>query len=132
MKIVLIFSFLFGSIFMIKEQGLSAKSSVMNYEQALELSQKTDKPIMLKLTASHCKYCKKMDSEVLSDKEVEHMLKQNFICVTINVDNEPLPLNLTKTITPTFIFVDKSGKITSQLPGSWNKKDFIDLLNNRI
>ena len=67
MKIILIFSFLFGSLFMIKEQGFSAKSLEMNYEHALELSQKTDKPIMLKLTASHCKYCKKMDKEVLSD-----------------------------------------------------------------
>jgi len=132
MKIILIFSFLFGSIFMIKEQGFSAKSLEMNYEHALELSQKTDKPIMLKLTASHCKYCKKMDKEVLSDKEVKHLLEQNFICVTINVDKEPLPLNLKRTITPTFVFVDKSGKITSQLPGSWDKKDFIDLLNNRI
>ena len=132
MKIVLIFSFLFGSIFMIKEQGFNAKSSEMNYAQALELSQKIDKPIMLKLTASHCKYCKKMDKEVLADTEVHHLLEQNFICVTINVDNEPLPLNLKRTVTPTFIFVDKSGKITSQLPGSWDKKDFIDLLNNRI
>jgi len=132
MKIVLIFTFLFGLLFMIKEQGFSAKSLEMNYERALELSQKTDKPIMLKLTASHCKYCKEMDNEVLSDKEVKQLLAQNFIYVTLDVEKDPLPLNLKKTITPTFVFIDKSGKITSQLHGAWNKKDFIDLLKNRI
>lgn len=131
MKIILLFSFLFGSVFMIKEQAF-INTEKMTYERALNISKETNTPIMLKLTADNCKYCTKMDREVLSDSAVKNLLNKNFITVNINVNHEELPLGLKRTITPTFIFVDKSGKITSKLPGSWNKKDFMDLLNNRI
>ncbi len=131
MKIILLFSFLFGSVFMIKEQAFT-NSPKMTYEQALGMAKQQNKSIMLKLTAKNCKYCVKMDKEVLADGEVKSLLDNNFITVNINVDKEPLPLNLKREITPTFIFVDKNGNITSKLPGSWSKKDFIDLLKNRI
>jgi thioredoxin-related protein len=73
-----------------------------------------------------------MDNEVLADAEVKKLINANFITLNINVDNEIIPLNFKQKVTPTFIFVDKNEKITSKLPGSWDKKDFIDLLNNRI
>ena len=131
MKIILLFSFLFGSVFMIKEQAFT-ETKKMTYTKALSISKQNNKPIMLKLTADNCKYCTKMDNEVLSDTEVKQLIDANFITVNINVDDEALPLNLKRTTTPTFIFVDKNEQITSKLPGSWNKKDFMDLLNNRI
>lgn len=133
MKIILLFSFLFGSVFMIKEQAFENSTvQKMTYEQALSISKQNNKSIMLKLTADDCKYCTKMDDEVLVDSEVKRLVDENFITVTINVNKEVLPLNLKWDVTPTFIFVDKNEKITSKLPGSWNKKDFMDLLNNRI
>ena len=133
MKIILLFSFLFGSVFMIKEQAFDSNLvEEMTYEKALHLSKQNNKSIMLKLTADDCKYCTKMDNEVLVDSEVKRLVDENFITVTINVNKEVLPLNLKWDVTPTFIFVDKNEKITSKLPGSWNKKDFMDLLNNRI
>ncbi len=131
MKIILLFSFLFGSAFMIKEQAFTPTER-MTYEKALSISKQTNKPIMLKLTADNCKFCTKMDNEVLSDRDIQLLVDENFISVTINVSKEDLPLNLKWTVTPTFIFIDKNEKITSKLPGSWNKKDFTDLLNNRI
>ncbi|CAA6817788.1 MAG: Unknown protein [uncultured Sulfurovum sp.] len=131
MKTILLVSFLFGSILMIKEQSL-LKTETMTYEKALAISKQNNKPIMLKLTANNCKFCLKMENEVLSDIGVKSLLDENFITVSFNVDKEALPLNLEKSITPTFVFVDKNEKITSKLPGSWSKKDFIELLNNRI
>ena len=133
MKIILLFSFLFGSVFIIKEQAFDNNSvQKMTYAQALSLSKQNNKPIMLKLTADNCKYCIKMDNEVLSDNEVKHLVDENFIMLSINVSKEVVPLNLKYSVTPTFVFIDKNEKIISKLPGSWNKKDFIDLLNNRI
>jgi len=131
MKIILIFSFLFGSVFVIKDQAFSA-SDKMTYEKAVSISKESNKLIMMKLTANNCKYCTKMDKEVLSDLEVQEVLSKNFITLNINVDEELLPLGLNRTITPTFIFVDKNEKILSKIPGSWNKKDFLELLNARI
>jgi thioredoxin-related protein len=116
---------------MIKEQAFT-HTEKMTYEQALLISKQNNKSIMLKLTSNDCKYCIKMDNEVLADTAVKSLLDENFITVNINVDNESLPLNLKWTVTPTFIFIDKNEKISSRLRGSWDKKDFIDLLNNRI
>jgi thioredoxin-related protein len=124
------FSVLFGSLFVIKEQAFDVEEK-MTYEEALVLSKENNKVIMLKLTADTCKYCVKMDNEVLSNNEVEHLL-ENFITVTVNVDHEELPLGLERTVTPTFVFVNKNEEILSKLPGSWNKEDFMELLNNRI
>ena len=133
MKIILLFSFLFGSVFMIKEQAFENTTvEKMTYAQALSIAKQNNKSIMLKLTADNCKYCIKMDNEVLADVEVKELVNANFITVNINVDKEILPLNLKRTTTPTFIFIDKNERITSKLPGSWDKKDFMDLLNNRI
>ncbi|CAA6814325.1 MAG: Unknown protein [uncultured Sulfurovum sp.] len=131
MKLILIFSFLFGSVFMIKEQAFLSSDKMM-YEQALELSKVNNKLIMLKLTADNCKYCVKMDNEVFTDNEVNAFVSENFIPVTINVDKEEIPLEINQTITPTFVFINQEGKVVSKLPGSWNKKDFMDLLRNRI
>lgn len=131
MKIALIFSFLFGSAFLMKDQMFVA-SHDMTYEQAINLSQENNKLIMLKITADNCKYCIEMDNNVLADKEVKNMLLRNFITLNINVDKEALPLNLERPTTPTFIFIKKTGEIHSKLPGSWNKEDFLDLLKRRI
>ena len=128
MKFILAFGMIFSSLFILNNEP----TKEMNYNQAIEEAKNSNKMIMLKLTADHCKYCIKMDKEVLADKEVQSVLSQNFITVNINVDKETLPLGLKRTITPTFIFVDKEGKIVSKIPGSWNKKDFMELLLARI
>jgi len=128
MKFIWAFGMIFSSLFILNNEP----TKEMNYNQAIELAKNNNKMIMLKLTADHCKYCIKMDNEVLADKEVKNVLSQNFITVNINVDKEALPLGLKRTITPTFIFVDKEGKIVSKIPGSWNKKDFMELLFARI
>ena len=128
MKFIWAFGMIFSSLFILNNEP----TKEMNYSQALELAKKNNKMIMLKLTADHCKYCVKMDKEVLADKEIKSVLSKNFITVNINVDKEPLPLGLKRTITPTFIFVDKEEKIVSKIPGSWNKKDFMELLLARI
>lgn len=131
MKTVLFVSFLLGSFFVLKEQT-DHEQEKMTYEKALELAKENNKTIMLKLTTDNCKYCTKMDTEVLASDEVQDLLK-HFITVTLNVENEAeLPLGLKRAITPTFVFVNKDEELLSTLPGSWNKKDFIELLNNRL
>jgi len=128
MKFIWAIGMIFSSFFILNNEP----TEELNYHQAIELAKNSNKMVMLKLTANHCKYCIKMDKEVLADKEVQSVLSQNFITVNINVDKETLPLGLKRTITPTFIFVDKEGKIVSKIPGSWNKKDFMELLLARI
>jgi len=39
-----------------------------------------------------------------------------------------LPLGLKAPLTPTFIFVDANGKVLLNMPGAWEKEDFLLLL----
>ena len=99
-----------------------------NYEKGLALAKETNKTVMLKLTSPSCHFCKKMDDEVLSDTEVVALLKKSFILVDINVKKESVPLDLKYKVTPTFFFMDKNEKVIYKIQGSWNKKDFMELL----
>lgn len=130
MKFIWAVGMIFSSFFILNKDDVNENK--MTYSKAVEISKKNNKLIMIKLTADHCKYCIKMDKEVIVDKDVKKILSQNFITVNLNVDKEKIPLGIKRTITPTFIFVDKNQKIVSKIPGSWNKKDFIDLLQARI
>jgi len=133
MKLLLVLSVLLSSLFLLnKSEELKKNDLYVSYNKALEIAKNSDKTIMLKLTAEHCGYCKKMDREVLIQKKVRTLLKEHFVSVEIDVDKETIPLGIKRTITPTFIFVDKNEKILSRINGSWNKSDFLDLLDNRI
>ena len=101
----------------------------VSYEDALKVANEDNKTIMIKMTAQHCKYCKRMDKNVLSDEEVISTIVKDFVSVEIDVDKEKIPLDLNRTMTPTFIFVNKDEKIIKKVIGSWSKKDFLDILN---
>ena len=130
MKFIVLLGVIFSLLFILNKEDINHNK--MSYSQALKMAQKSNRLIMIKLTSDHCKYCIKMDKEVMVDKEVQKLLSQYFITVNINVDKEKIPLGIKRTITPTFIFVDKNQKIVSKIPGSWNKRDFMDLLEVRI
>lgn len=131
MKPILIVSVLLASLFIIKTQFFKS-SEKMTYEEAKRLSKETHKSIILNLTADNCQFCTKMNREVLEQVDVKNFLDKHFILVSINVDKEPIPLGIQRDITPTFVFVNEHEEIHSTLVGAWNKKDFMDLLNNRI
>jgi thioredoxin-related protein len=143
MKLLIGLGVLLSSWFVINHNGETQKCTTtkmlnvnktpyVSYVRAVELAQKSEKMIMIKLTAEYCGYCKKMDKEVMDDKEVLSILEKNFITVEIDVDKEKIPLGIERTLTPTFIFVDKNEKVLSKIPGSWNKKDFLELLTSRV
>lgn len=112
------------------EQSVIASKSVKyeGFERALKDAQKSHKIIMIEAMSEHCHYCKKMQREVLVEEEVVNALRKDFISVVIDIKKEQLPLGLKVALTPTFIFVDASGKVLLNVPGAWGKEDFLALL----
>lgn len=106
------------------------KNSVQyeGFEQALQKAKKEHKIIMIKVMTKDCYYCKKMDREVMVEKEVVDRLEEDFISVAIDVSTTQLPLGLKAEFTPSFIFIDENGTVLMNLPGAWNKTDFLDIL----
>ncbi len=108
------------------------KLELVAYEKALEIAKKEHMIIIIKLTREHCHFCKKMDREVFSDKEVIEALDKNFIVVEVDIGKETPPLGLKMGMTPTFIFVNEKEKIMAKIPGAWTKQDFLEILKEAV
>ena len=98
------------------------------FDEALLKAKKEHKIIMIEAMSKECHFCRKMDREVLIEEDVIKSIEKDFIPVKIDISIHALPLGLKTDITPSFIFVDENAKILINVPGAWNKEDFISLL----
>ena len=112
------------------------KIDYISFEKALQQAKKEDKIILIKATAPHCRYCKKMEEKVLIDKHIVNLLHKEFVIVSVDVSKETLPLGLRVSMTPSFFFVfvnAQNDKVKiKRIPGAWSKEDFLDILKESI
>jgi thiol:disulfide interchange protein len=70
-----------------------------DYYHALEYSKKVNKPMMIDFTGWTCVNCRKMEAQVWSDPEVKRRLSEDFILVSLYVDDKKnLPAELQKEV----------------------------------
>jgi cytochrome c biogenesis protein CcdA/thioredoxin-related protein len=63
------------------------------YEKALQLAKEQDKPVLIDFTGWACVNCRRMEEKVWVDEEVRSLMKNNFIVVSLYVDErKKLPL----------------------------------------
>ncbi len=100
----------------------------VHFAEAVKEAKKEHKLIMIKASSEHCHFCQKMDREVLSLKKVKKKLHDDFVLVEIDVYQSALPLGLKTEVTPTYFFLTPDAKLLKRVPGSWNAKDFLEIL----
>lgn len=61
-----------------------------DYNQAIQLSKQTEKPILLDFTGYGCENCRKMEEFVWSEPEVFEILNEKLIIVSLYVDDKEL------------------------------------------
>jgi thiol:disulfide interchange protein len=71
----------------------SVEANVINdYERAMQLSREQHKPLLIDFTGWACVNCRKMEENVWPDPAVAALIKDNFILVSLYVDDrKPLP-----------------------------------------
>ena len=109
-----------------------SKNSSKEYEALFNRAKSENKIVLIKAESEYCHYCKKMEKETLSSKEVRDLIKRYFIDIKVDVYKQKLPFGLNVMITPSFIFIDKNRKVIKIVKGSWKKSDFITILKNVI
>ncbi|RUM72104.1 MAG: hypothetical protein DSZ08_01730 [Sulfurovum sp.] len=118
-----------------KDKG-SKSVEYVSFERALKQAKKENKIMIIQATAPHCRYCAKMEKEVLKDKKIVDLLKKEFVVVSVDLSKEVLPMDLRVRMTPTFFFIfvnDKNEKVKiKRIPGAWSKEDFLDILKESI
>ena len=72
-----------------EQAGLHA-NVVNDYEKAVQLSKQENKPILIDFTGWACVNCRKMEENVWTDPEVMSFIQNNFILVSLYVDDKAL------------------------------------------
>jgi thiol:disulfide interchange protein len=76
-------------------KGKGVEPDVINdYDLALELSKKTGKPLLIDFTGWACVNCRKMEEQVWTKKDIEQIIKEQYILVSLYVDDrQKLPVD---------------------------------------
>ena len=83
---------LFYSVYEKDTQGPLGLKAYKSWEKGLEIAKQENKPIMIDFTGWACVNCRKMEEQVWSDPEVYEVLKNEYILVSLYVDDrEELP-----------------------------------------
>jgi len=133
-----------------KENNLSAKSNGqsvtgevnwVSFNQGLKNSAESRKPVIIDFYADWCKYCKIMDSEVFSQKDIADVLNSKFVTIRVYTDKNESIMYKGKKLSsqefagflgveglPTLVFMDSNGEFITKIPGYINKEVFLPLI----
>ncbi len=104
-----------------------------DYDAALETAKKDKKLVMVDLYTDWCGWCKKLDKDTYSDKDVEAKLTKDFVAVKVNPEKNPRDAKLSQgfgtTGYPHIVFVDADGKKVSEIDGYLPAAQFLEQLN---
>ncbi|MDA3899935.1 MAG: thioredoxin fold domain-containing protein [Spirochaetes bacterium] len=130
--LIIILIFLAGLILTLSITTISASKDPawLTFETAIEKGKKEQKPVIVDFYADWCSWCKKMDAETFSNKEISKILNEDFILARIDVEKKQKITYKGKSYSeiefqrlfnvsglPTMAFFDKNGDFITIIPG---------------
>jgi thioredoxin-related protein len=101
----------------------------LNYDGALKAAKQENKALLLYFFSKSCSYCTLMDKDTLADKNVDAMLKKDFVFLRVDTDRSAdLALLYGIRGTPSSWFLEPSGKRILQVPGYIPKDEYRTVL----
>lgn len=96
---------------------------------AIAEAEKSQKPLMVKFTASWCGFCKKMVRETFSDEQIADHVKCCYVAVSIDTDKYPeLKKAMGVKFLPTTVVLTKDLQVEKSAPGFLDAQDFAKFL----
>ena len=113
-----------------------------SFESALESAKDTGKIVLIDVFAPTCPWCRKMQAEVYTDRQLQNYLYSTFEIgrIDISIDSDTvnfkgyelssaqLGAGFGASGTPTTIFMEPSGEYITRLPGYHGLDDFREVL----
>lgn len=104
-----------------------------SYDAGLKKASQEDKPVVLYFWATWCKYCAKLNEEVLPSEEVNSKLRENFVLVAINIDEDKKTTSKYGVqYPPAIIFVNSKGEVITKLMGYTPEENFLRYVNRAM
>jgi cytochrome c biogenesis protein CcdA/thioredoxin-related protein len=70
----------------IYENPVNCDKPLLDYEQAIQLARQKNKPVLIDFTGWACVNCRRMEEKVWTNPKVEKLMKEDFILVSLYVD----------------------------------------------
>jgi thioredoxin-related protein len=112
-----------------------------SFDDGIALAGQTNKKLLVDVYTDWCSWCKKMDVEVYTNKDVARMLNERFVAVKLNAESSKpvtykgrsfresdLARELGVTGYPTTVFFDEHSDPITSLPGYSPAADFANIL----
>jgi len=99
-----------------------------SYDAALAQAKKEKKNVMVMLSKENCPACEYMTDVVFEEKMVISEVAKSYVPVHIDIHNDFIPEGLGYIGTPTFHFLDASGKKIGRYDGAANVPSFMGIL----
>ncbi len=144
-SIVVLVALAFGLV--LNSHGSSAAPAAQNsltwkaFDEGLALAKQTNKKILVDVYTDWCGWCKKMDSDVYTQKDVIEVLKSGFVLVKLNAESDKSLTYKERRLTeaqfassvgvtgyPSTLFFESSGKPITLLPGFVPAPKFVPIL----
>jgi len=103
-----------------------------DYQTAIALAKKEQKPLMLVVVASYCPWCRKFERKTLASKKIAPVVTSNYVAVIVdrNIDAASFPKKFQTPRIPTVFFIDpRDGNEFWESIGYRTTSDFSDALN---
>lgn len=100
----------------------------LSYDAALAQAKKEKKNVMVMLSKENCPACEYMTDVVFEEKMVISEVAKSYVPVHIDIHNDFIPEGLGYIGTPTFHFLDASGKKIGRYDGAANVPSFMGIL----
>jgi len=124
-KIVLLILFSIDIVF-----GDSNLTIYSDYNKSIEMAQKENKPIFILFTTKHCRWCKKLKSNVLTKKKIEEQLKSDFIVLFLDRDHDDYPKKYKIEAVPDVLLISEVEEIYAEILGYHSKeKEYLKWFN---
>lgn len=99
-----------------------------SYDAALTQAAKEKKKVMVMLSREECPACEYMEDIVFEEKAVANEIHNNFVPVHLDIHKDFIPDGLGYIGTPTFHFLNASGKKIGRHDGGANIPSFMGIL----
>jgi thiol:disulfide interchange protein len=116
--------------------GAGARANVSwepSYDAALARARKEKKLVMVDVYTDWCGWCKKLDKDTYSNRDVEARLTKEFIAIKINpeksVQNSKLAKQFGTHAYPHIVFLDAEGNKISEILGYLTAEKFLKRLD---
>lgn len=103
-----------------------------DYKQAQAISQKSNKPIYVFISAPECPWCEKFEKTTLKNEEVIETLNKSFVPLHLERGFDEIPKIFKQRPVPRHYIVYEKNNYFFATLGYAKAKEFIDLLNTTL